>query len=74
MEKKYDLITNCMHSTYTGRLLMQDMLLRQCAGVEGVTMPETYSYSIQKRGVLFSFGVHLQSEIRYFAPRCYFGL
>jgi len=51
---------------------MQDMLFRRCAGVEGVTMPETYS--IQKRGVLFSFGVDLQSEIRCFAPRCFFGL
>lgn len=51
---------------------MQDMLLRRLAGVEDVTMLETYS--IQKRGVLFSFGVDLQSEIRCFVPRCYFGL
>jgi len=51
---------------------MQDLLFRQCAGVEGVTMPETYS--IQKRAVPFSFGVDLQSEIRCIAPRSFFGL
>jgi hypothetical protein len=51
---------------------MRDMLFCRCTGVEGVIMSETYS--IQKRGVIFGFGVDLQSEIRCFAPRCYFGL
>lgn len=66
-------ITNCMHCTYTRRLLMQDMLFHRCAGVEGVTMPETYS--IRKRGVLFQFWC--RSSVRkflFFALRCHFGL
>jgi hypothetical protein len=52
MEKKCDLLANCIHCKYTGRLLTRDMPFRRCAGVEGVTMSETYS--IKKSVASFS--------------------